>query len=130
MLMVKLDPPPQVNHKVAGLKTPWFGDYWRDLVPFGIWRPVRLVASGTVRVDDLYVKSNLNSDGTADVEIEVTLENHGDQTRDVSLPITLQGKNFSGPKHTGEIRGSIEPGLKTLKAKIQVKAPQLWWPWD
>jgi beta-mannosidase len=130
MLMVKLDPPPQVNHKVAGLKTPWFGDYWRDLVPFGIWRPVRLVATGKVRVDDLYLKSNLNSDGSADVDVEVTLENHSDQTREVSLPITLQGKNFSGPQHTGEIRASIEPGLQTLKTRLQVKNPQLWWPWD
>ena len=32
MLMVKLDPPPMVNAQVAGKKTPWFGDYWRDLV--------------------------------------------------------------------------------------------------
>ena len=130
MLMVKLDPPPQVNHKVAGLKTPWFGDYWRDLVPFGIWRPVRLVASGPIRVDDLYVRSNLNTDGSADVEVEVTLENHGRQTREVSLPIVLRGKNFSGPEHTGEIRASIEPGLQTLETTIQVKNPRLWWPWD
>ncbi|WP_146528686.1 glycoside hydrolase family 2 protein [Novipirellula artificiosorum] len=130
MLMVKLDPPPQVNHKVAGLKTPWFGDYWRDLVPFGIWRPVRLVATGKVRVDDLYVKSKLNADGSADVEVEVTLENHSDRNCDVSLPITLQGQNFSGPQHTGKIQASVEPGLQTLKTSIPIDQPELWWPWD
>ncbi|MDO6425008.1 glycoside hydrolase family 2, partial [Saccharophagus degradans] len=37
LLMIRLAPPPQVNSKVAGRKTPWFGDYWRDLIPFGIY---------------------------------------------------------------------------------------------
>ncbi len=130
MLMVKLDPPPQVNHKVAGLKTPWFGDYWRDLVPFGIWRPVRLVASGPVRVDDLYVKSDLHEDGSAEIHVEVTVENHGTDKKSIVVPVTLQGKNFTGPEHVGEIRASIEPGKRVLKTTIKVDRPQLWWPWD
>jgi len=130
LLMVKLDPPPQVNHKVAGLKTPWFGDYWRDLVPFGIWRPVRLVASGPVRVDDLYVKSDLNEDGSAAVHVEVTLENHNASEREVLVPVAVQGKNFSGPKHIGDIRTSIKPGKRVLKTTIKVDRPRLWWPWD
>ena len=41
MLLVRLAPPPRVNAFVAGKKTPWFGDYWRDLIPMGIYRPVR-----------------------------------------------------------------------------------------
>ncbi len=130
LLMVKLDPPPQVNHKVAGLKTPWFGDYWRDLVPFGIWRPVRLVASGPVRVDDLYVKTALGEDGSADVHVEVTLENHGVAPRSVVVPIVLQGKNFAGPAHSAEVRAIVHPGKQTLKTIVKIDHPQLWWPWD
>ncbi len=130
MLMVKLDPPPQVNHKVAGLKTPWFGDYWRDLVPFGIWRPVRLVASGQVRVDDLYVNSILRDDGSADVHVEVTLENHGAEPRSIVVPVSLQGRNFSGPAHTAAIRTSLDPGRHTLKTAVEIEHPKLWWPWD
>ena len=130
MLMVKLDPPPQVNHKVAGLKTPWFGDYWRDLVPFGIWRPIRLKATGKVRVDDLYLKSDLNKDGSADVHVEVTLENHSKRKKKVTLPIVIHGKNFDGPEHTAEIRAHVKPGKQMLKTTLHVKSPQLWWPWD
>ena len=130
MLMVKLDPPPQVNHKVAGLKTPWFGDYWRDLVPFGIWRPVRLVASGLVRVDDLYVNSLLRDEGSADVHVEVTLENHGAVPRSIVIPVSLHGKNFPGPVHNGEIRATVEPGRQMLKTVVRIDQPQLWWPWD
>ena len=130
ILMVQLAPPPQVNHKVAGLKTPWFGDYWRDLVPFGIWRRVRLVASGPVRVHDLYVKSDLHEDGSAAVHVEVTLENHDTREREVLVPVTLQGKNFSGPERVAEIRASIKPGKRVLKTTIAVDHAQLWWPWD
>lgn len=130
MLMVKLDPPPQVNHKVAGLKTPWFGDYWRDLVPFGIWRPVRLVASGSVRVDDLYVKSVLGQDGIADVHVEVTLENHGAKPRSIVVPVVLKGKNFSGSPHRAVIRATVDPGKQTLETIVKIDRPQLWWPWD
>jgi len=130
MLMVKLEPPAQVNHKVAGLKTPWFGDYWRDLVPFGIWRPVRLKASGPVRVDDLYIKTELKDDGSAAVQVEVTLENHSQQSKQVTVPIVLQGKDFAGPVHGGEIRTRVKPGKQTLKTTVPIKDPRLWWPWD
>lgn len=130
MLMVKLDPPPQVNHKVAGLKTPWFGDYWRDLVPFGIWRPVRLVASGSVRVDDVYVTSDLHEDGCAEVHVEVTVENHDSGIREIIVPVALRGKNFAGPEHVGEIRANIPPGKRVLRTTIGIDRPRLWWPWD
>jgi beta-mannosidase len=130
MLMVKLDPPPQVNHNVAGLKTPWFGDYWRDLVPFGIWRPVRLVASGSVRVDDVYIKTVFDEDGSVDVHVEVTLENHAAEAKSVLVPVVLQGKNFSGPEHHAEIQATVEPGKQTLHTIVTINRPQLWWPWD
>lgn len=130
ILMVKLDPPPQVNHKVAGLKTPWFGDYWRDLVPFGIWRSVRLKASGPVRVDDLYVKSELHENGSASVHVEVTLENHGKKKRSVTVPIVLQGKNFSGSRHEAQIQAKLKPGKYTLMTTVSIDKPELWWPWD
>ncbi|WP_413430948.1 glycosyl hydrolase 2 galactose-binding domain-containing protein [Crateriforma spongiae] len=130
ILMVKLDPPPQVNHKVAGLKTPWFGDYWRDLVPFGIWRPVRLVASGKVRIDDVYVKPVVRDDGTAVVKFEVTLENHADQAMEIKMPIAIEGKNFSSETLATEVQTRVEPGKQVVTAEIDVADPQLWWPWD
>ncbi len=130
MLMVKLDPPPQVNHKVAGLKTPWFGDYWRDLVPFGIWRPVRLVASGQVRIDDVYAKSEVRNDGSAAVHFEITLENHGKKECSVEVPIRIAGHNFDGPEIADGVRVKAKPGKQVVKATVNVAKPKLWWPWD
>lgn len=130
MLMVKLNPPPQVNHKVVGLKTPWFGDYWRDLVPFGIWRPIRLVSSGAVRIDDLYVKSSLLDDGSARVDLEVTLENHSATDQRLKLPVTLSGHNFSSSDHSTTLNVTAPPGKHTFSGSVAIRDPQLWWPWD
>ncbi len=130
MLAVKLDPPPQVNHKVAGLKTPWFGDYWRDLIPFGIWRPIRLRATGQTRVDDVYVKSDLKDDGSANVGVEVTLENHSDHKKEVAVSVQIQGKNFEGFSQDISLNQNLKPGINTVKATLNITEPKLWWPWD
>ena len=74
MLTVKLNPPTHINTELGGLKTPWFGDYWRDLIPFGIWRPVRLVTSGKVRIDDVYARTRINKNSSADVDMEIVAE--------------------------------------------------------
>ena len=52
-----------------------FGDYWRDLIPFGIWRPVTMVTTGKVCIDDVYARTKINDDKSADVNMEMMLEN-------------------------------------------------------
>jgi len=130
MLMIKLDPPPQVNARVAGTKTPWFGDYWVDLIPFGIWRPIRIKASQGVRVDNLYTHSKLNSDGSATVNVEVTLENQRTGAKDMTIYASIQGKNFDSQPQEVTFTKTVNPGTHTFSKSIQVKEPKLWWPWD
>lgn len=130
MLIIKLNPPPQVNAKVAGRKTPWFGDYWRDLIPFGIWRPIKMVSTGAVRVADLYAKSALNADGSANVTLEVSLENTASEAKKMTVVASIAGSNFESDTLNTEITQVIPPGIHTVKKSILVKNPKLWWPWD
>lgn len=130
MLMVKLDPPPQVNALVAGKKTPWFGDYWRDLTPFGIWRPVKMVSSGKVRFKDVYAKNTINKDGSADVQLELTIENNTAEAKTIDFTTTLEGKNFTIKKDDFEYSQTVAPGTHLVKKNIHLKNPKLWWPWD
>ncbi|MGD1893524.1 MAG: glycoside hydrolase family 2 protein [Cyclobacteriaceae bacterium] len=130
ILVIKLDPPPQVNNQVVGSKTPWFGDYWRDLVPFGIWRPIRIEATGAVRIDDLYVHSDLNENASANVNLELTLENTGSTTREVTISASLQGYNFTSDPIAVQITETVAPGLHTIKKTVAIDNPKLWWPWD
>ncbi|SFF68450.1 beta-mannosidase [Salegentibacter agarivorans] len=130
MLIVKLDPAPQVNAFVAGKKTPWFGDYWRDLAPMGIWRPVKMVRSGKVSFDDVYANNKINEDGSADVGLELTVENTTSETREMNFVVSLEGKNFDSEEINVEFSQAVAPGLQKVKKDIHLENPKLWWPWD
>lgn len=130
MLMIKLDPPPQVNASVAGKKTPWFGDYWRDLIPFGIWQPVRMVTTGTTRVTDLYAKSDIHDDGSATVMLEIEVENTTDSPKEIDIVASIEGKNFNSKLYGFELNEVLEPGKQIIKKEIDIADAKLWWPWD
>ena len=130
MLMVKIDPAPQVNAFVAGKKTPWFGDYWRDLAPMGIWRPVKMVRSGKVRFNDIYANTVINEDGSADVSMELTVENTNAMAKDMSFEVSLKGKNFESEETKVEFKHTVAPGLHKVVKNVHLDNPKLWWPWD
>jgi len=130
MLMVKLDPPPQVNASVAGKKTPWFGDYWRDLIPIGIWQPVRMVTTGACRITDIYVKSDYHEDGSATALLELELENTSNGSCDLNVVASIEGKNFHSPLLGDEWNVTLAPGKQTIQRAIRVPDAKRWWPWD
>ncbi|WP_233244066.1 glycoside hydrolase family 2 protein [Tamlana fucoidanivorans] len=130
MLMIKLDPPPRVNALVAGKKTPWFGDYWRDLVPFGIIRPVKMISTGKVRFDDVYANTSINKDNSADVSLELTVENTESSAKNMNFVASLEGKNFSSKVKTVTFSALVEPGIHKVTHNIHLDNPKLWWPWD
>lgn len=130
MLTVKLDPPPQVNARVAGKKAPWFGDYWRDLVPFGIWQPVRMVTTGTCRVTDLYVKPTTVFDGSATLTLELEVENTTNLMVEMRITASVQGKNFDSEPLVFEFSPVLKPGKQLIKQELQIPEARLWWPWD
>lgn len=130
MLMVKLDPPPQVNARVAGKKAPWFGDYWRDLVPFGIWQPVRMVTTGTCRITDLFLKPAINQDGSVTVSFELEVENTTDFAKEMRVIASVQGKNFESELLGLEFSQVLKPGKQLIKKELRIPEARLWWPWD
>ena len=130
ILMVKLDAPPQVNAAVVGRKTPWFGDYWRDLTPFGITRPIKMVSTGENRITDLFAKTKINSDGTARVDLEIEVENTGKTPIEVTATGSIEGKNFQSAVLTKATNFTLEPGKNKIIQTHDVKDPKLWWPWD
>ncbi|TXG34772.1 beta-mannosidase [Seonamhaeicola maritimus] len=130
MLMIKLDPPPSVNALVAGKKTPWFGDYWRDLAPFGIHRKVKMVSSGKVRFEDVYANTSIKEDGTANVKLELTVENTEAKTKTMNFIATIEGKNFNSDVKTVKFSAVVKPGNNKINHDILIEDPQLWWTWD
>ncbi len=130
MLMVKINPAPQVNALVAGKKTPWFGDYWRDVAPMGIWRSVKMVRTGKVRFDDVFANNKINEDGSADVDFELTVENTDSIAKEMNFIVSLEGKNFEGEKTEVEFSETVAPGKHKIVKNVHLDEPKLWWPWD
>lgn len=131
MLFVRLNPPTHINTEMVGIKTPWFGDYWRDLIPIGIWRDVKMVATGAVNIDNSYARTTLSKDHKqATVAMEVTLNNSSAETKKMDVVATIEGKNFESKPQTVRFSCDVPSGKKTFTHNIVVKNPQLWWPWD
>ena len=131
MVFVRLNPPTHVNTELVGLKTPWFGDYWRDLIPFGIWRGVRVVAGGKVHIDDAFARTKLSKDHReATVSMELTLDNASAENKQMDVIATIEGKNFESKQQTVRFACNVPPGKHKFTKDIEVKNPQLWWTWD
>ncbi len=130
MILVKLDPPPQVNALVAGRKTPWFGDYWRDLAPFGITKPVKMISTGKVSIEDVYANNKINDDGSADVKLELEVKNADHHPKEMTFIATIEGYNFNSKVQKIEFNKKVNPGVNRISETMIVKDAKLWWPWD
>ncbi|MGX5856537.1 glycoside hydrolase family 2 protein [Dyadobacter jiangsuensis] len=130
LLMIRLAPPPAVNSLVAGRKTPWFGDYWRDLTPFGITGGVRMVYTGSVRFQDVYLRPNVKSESEASVSLEMEIENKSTTEKDYFVQSEITGKNFTSAPISNRFTVRLKPGLNLIKKEIPIPDPQLWWTWD
>ena len=129
-LAIRLHPAPRTLGLVNGRKYRWHGDYNQNVTPTGIWQPVKLIATGTSRIADVYAHPVLNKNGSATVEIELQLLNDEYIAQAVDAQIKLTGKNFKSKDYVANIQAKLSPGSNILKTSIKVDDPKLWWPWD
>ncbi|AWB65641.1 glycoside hydrolase family 2 [Saccharobesus litoralis] len=134
MLMVKLDPPPKNYRNCGGKKVNFSGDYFSGLVPFGIWRPVRIEATEQVRIDnirtDVTVQNAEQGQEKAQIAATYTLVNDSDETQVVNIETSLQGKNCDTHEFNQTINVDVPPGEHEFSTSIKVANAKLWWPWD
>lgn len=130
-LVVRLDPPPRSYRNVAGRKFAWHGDYWRTLTPIGIWRPVKLEATGQIRIADVYPSSKIHEDGSATVQVQVSLAGQDSaKTGKVRLRAVVRGKGFSAGPHVAEVSVPVARDQTTATVSVPVPDAKLWWPWE
>jgi beta-mannosidase len=115
------------------------GPYWDGIpaygnaaFPMGLFRDVKLVASGAVTLNDLFVRTqSLNEDGSATLAVSGKAVNYGDQAVAVKLEWNIGPENFAGEEMPlpGQAL-NLKPGENPFSAQVEVKHPQLWWTWD
>ncbi len=143
ILMIKLDPAPKNLMNVGGRKHCFQGDYMTGVVTTGIWRPVKVVATGALRIDEARIETPLGGadhqgpedpdaplDATATIELEVSLT--GDQSVTASFAARFQAANDAAGQGHGTAEHTVEvaPGESTVRFEVPLKDVHRWWPWD
>jgi beta-mannosidase len=130
-LVVRLDPPPRLYRNVAGRKFAWHGDYWRSLTPIGIWKPVRLEATGPLRLADVDPTTKIHDDGSATVDVQVDLVNHNANGKGrPQVKTVVRGKGFDAGPYQAEISVPIDGNATSANVSLRIPDVKLWWPWE
>ena len=92
LLTVKLDPPPKNQQNFAGMKHNFSGDYLTGLIPFGIWQPVKLVATNRLRLENYRVEYDLHKNAATAV-FYIELSNLSDSVLEAELNVSMTGRD-------------------------------------
>ena len=93
--------------------------------PMGLFRDVKLVASGAAIVNDLFVRTkSLNADQEATLAISGKIRNYSSESLSVSLEIRLAPENFEGsPVVVSQKNLEVRPGENSFNDVATVKNP-------
>jgi len=96
----------------------------------GIWRPVKLVQSGAVSIQNLYVKPKLNTETLDDaaIEISATLRNYSNETVEGSFVCEFENIGIQKPysiKPNSSVKVLLSP---EEHAELNIDNPRIWWP--
>ena len=101
-------------------------NYWWDFCPrlvhLGLWDDVTLNVTGPVRIENVFVRPQLNEDfSQATVEVSVTLSGVSDQM--ITLEIAIDDTTIHQ-----ETRHLMPAGSGSFSARLELQHPELWWP--
>jgi beta-mannosidase len=110
---------PRGRRNVTGVfqQSDWFD---RSFNPGGLWRPVRLYDTGSVRIDRLRVLCRDADARRAHLRIAAKLDSDGQ--RQIRLRTSIDGKAAADTVHV------VASGLNELEWNIDLSDPPLWWP--
>lgn len=127
IIMIKLAPAPKNQTNFAGLKNNFSGDYLPGISQVGIWKPIKLVATEKVRIENYRVESKVK-DNYVDATVEVEIEGLSDTTIDSNVVVELEdadGNVFSEEKSL-----TVNKGSNTVEVAFGIENPKLWWPYE
>ena len=97
--------------------------HWRGAIAGGIWQPVRLAATGPLRVAELTVTAEPRSGA---VEAAVEWENTTTRGMRAEVRLAVYAGAAAGAAATAEHTLEAAPGRGTLAARLRVPGPALW----
>ncbi|MEM0964974.1 MAG: sugar-binding domain-containing protein [Verrucomicrobiota bacterium] len=127
ILMLKLDPPPRNHRRVMGRKFVFGGDYMPDVIPMGIWQPVRVRATGAHRIEKTRIESTIDGKDAV-VSIDVEISSKMDAPVLGTLDLSVKGENFRSRPIVIRQKAQLAPGKNVVRVEVPVRNAKLWWP--
>ena len=104
-------------------------DWGPHCVPIGLWQPVKLIATGPLRINHPYIRSEIISDDEAGCSIQFDVSNLTSQPKEAVLFGTVLEKDSKKEISTFQQNISLESNVKkTIELNLKIKNPKLWWP--
>lgn len=98
---------------------------WRGGLSAGIWQPVKIVATGQIYVDDVYIQPNIQ-DNTAQFQVE--LDHTGIKEQTTELTIKIVDAKTDEPVATVEEDWNLHPGKQKKSWTINIPNAKYWSP--
>ena len=113
------------RHELSEIKAPSYGlDWGIGVYPLGIWKDVRLEASGPARIDDVHVQTRLE-EPYRKANVIARLEVDSQEQLAVKARFRIEGH---GAEVSTEVRANLSAGFNTVEATLALDQPALWWP--
>jgi beta-mannosidase len=115
----------KMRQTLKDLKSPtnYGWDWGVNIWTLGIWKDVRLEASGPVRIDWTQVQTKLNADYTkATISAALEVDSLAEQPVKASFRILGNGQDVEVTVDVALIKGG-----NTIKAEVPLDHPALWW---
>ena len=126
LLMIVIDPAPRNQKAVAGLHYNFAGDYLTGIVPMGIWKPVEIIATDKVIIENYNAETILHGKD-AEVELEINVTNLEDMPINARVKAIIKdGENI----YESYIDTKLKNGINRCEFVMEIPDAKLWWPWD
>lgn len=114
------------RHELAEIKSPSFGlDWGLGVFAMGIWRDVRLEASGPARIEYVQVQTKLAEPNTI-ASVLVRLEIDSFQAMPVKGRFRIEGQG--AVVNAVMVAADLKVGVNRIEARMTLDNPSLWWP--
>jgi len=99
-----------------------------DLNTVGIWRPLRLVATGWPCLERPFVRTLSLGDESAAIRASVEVCSLEDVDADYDVAVAIRGRGFDAPPVAGTTRVRPRQNMVLADVDLVVPNPRLWWP--
>ena len=113
------------RHELSEIKCPSFGlDWGIGVYALGIWKDVRLEASGPARIDYVQVQSKLEAPWRKAIVV-VRLEVDSEKQLAAQARFRIKGH---GTGVSTDVAATLSAGFNQIEASLDLDRPALWWP--